>query len=55
MAFSRRTISSWMLDAGGNAKAAAALKATKKLDNLMVTVEGDVQGDTIKVSSLKLQ
>jgi hypothetical protein len=43
------------LDAAGNAKAAAALKATKKTDNLMVTVEGDVQGDTIKVSSLKLQ
>lgn len=43
------------LDASGNAKAAAALKATKKTDNLMVTVEGDVQGDTVKVSSLKLQ
>jgi hypothetical protein len=43
------------LDAAGNAKAAAALKATKKTDNLMVTVEGDVQGDMIKVSSLKLQ
>ena len=43
------------LDATGNAKAAAALKATKKTDNLMVLVEGDVQGDTIKVSSLKLQ
>jgi hypothetical protein len=44
-----------VLDAGGNAKAVAALKATKKTDNLQVTVEGDVQGDTIKVSSLKLQ
>jgi len=43
------------LDAVGNAKAVAALKATKKTDNLLVTVEGDVQGDTIKVSSLKLQ
>jgi len=43
------------LDAAGNAKAAAALKATKKTDNLMVTVDGEVQGDTIKVSSLKLQ
>ncbi len=43
------------LDAAGNAKAAAALKATKKIDNLRVTVEGDVTGDTIKVSSLKLQ
>jgi hypothetical protein len=43
------------LDAAGNAKAAAALKATKKTDNLKVTVEGDVTGDTIKVASLKLQ
>jgi len=43
------------LDAAGNAKAVAALKTTKKTDNLQVTVEGDVQGDTIKVSSLKLQ
>ena len=43
------------LDAAGNAKAAAALKATKKTDNLKVTVEGDVAGDTIKVASLKLQ
>jgi len=42
------------LDAAGNAKAAAALKATKKTDNLKVTVEGDVQGDTIKVANLKL-
>jgi hypothetical protein len=44
-----------MLDAAGNAKAAASLKATKKIDNLQVSVEGDIQGDTIKVSSLKLQ
>lgn len=44
------------LDAAGNAKAAAALKSTKKTDNLQVIVEGDVQGGTIsKVSSLKLQ
>jgi hypothetical protein len=43
------------LDAAGNAKAVAALKATKKADHLMVTVDGDVQGDTIKVATLKLQ
>ena len=43
------------LDAAGNTKAAAALKATKKTDNLKVTVEGEVTGDTIKVASLKLQ
>ena len=42
------------LDAAGNKKAAAALKATKKTDNLMVTVDGEVTGDTIKVASLKL-
>jgi hypothetical protein len=42
------------LDDAGNTKALAALKATKKTDNLTVTVEGDVQGDTIKVASLKL-
>ena len=42
-------------DAAGNAKAAAALKATKKADNLMVTVDGDVTGSTINVASLKLK
>jgi len=46
----------WLnFDADGNKKAIAALKASKKTDNLMVTVNGDIQGDTIKVSSLKLQ
>jgi hypothetical protein len=43
------------LDEAGNAKALAALKATKKTDNLRVVVDGDVQGDTIKVTSLTLQ
>jgi hypothetical protein len=43
------------LDAAGNAQAAAALKATKKTDNLKVIVDGDLQGDIIKVASLKLQ
>ena len=43
------------LDDAGNVKAAAALKSTKKADNLQVIVEGDLTGDTIKVSSLKLQ
>jgi hypothetical protein len=46
----------WLnFDAAGNEKAIAALKASKKADNLAVTVNGDVAGDTIKVSSLKLQ
>ena len=43
------------LDAEGNTKALAALKATKKTDNLRVTVNGEIQGDIIKVASLKLQ
>jgi len=42
-------------DMAGNEKALAALKATKKTSDLKVQVKGDVSGDTIKVSSLKLQ
>ncbi|MBI3682605.1 MAG: hypothetical protein HY235_19685 [Acidobacteria bacterium] len=42
------------LDGAGNAKALAALKASKKKDDLMVQVTGDVQGDAIKVAKLKL-
>ena len=41
-------------DAAGDEKAAAALKATSKSDNLMVTVEGTVSGDNITVQSLKI-
>ncbi len=41
-------------DEAGNQKALAALKASKKKDDLQVTVDGDVQGDMIKVSDLKL-
>jgi hypothetical protein len=41
-------------DAAGNREAAAALKTSKKLVNLEVEVTGDLQGDTIKVHSLKL-
>jgi Tfp pilus assembly ATPase PilU len=41
-------------DADGNAKIAEALKASDKTDHLRVNVSGDVQGDTIKVSSVKL-
>jgi hypothetical protein len=43
------------LDAAGNKRAAAALQATKKKDNLKVKVSGDVNGETIAVKSLKLQ
>jgi hypothetical protein len=44
-----------MLDEAGNAQALKALQASKKKNDLKVTVSGDVQGDTIKVASLKLQ
>ena len=41
-------------DAAGNQKALAALKASKKEDDLIVEVSGEIQNDTIKVTSLKL-
>ena len=41
-------------DAAGNREALAALKNSKKLVNLEVEVTGEIQGDTIKVQSLKL-
>jgi hypothetical protein len=42
------------LDAEGNAKIVEALKASDKKDHLRVDVSGDVQGDTLKVTSIKL-
>ena len=42
------------LDADGNAKVLAALKASNKKDHIRVNVSGDVEGDTIKVTSVKL-
>jgi hypothetical protein len=41
-------------DAEGNEKIANALKASDKKDHLRVDVSGDVQGDTLKVTSIKL-
>jgi hypothetical protein len=41
-------------DAEGNAKIVEALKASDKKDHLRVDVTGDVQGDTLKVTSIKL-
>jgi hypothetical protein len=41
-------------DAAGNAKMLEQLKASDKTDHLRVNVSGDVQGDTIKVTSVKL-
>jgi hypothetical protein len=41
-------------DADGNAKMLKQLEASDKKDHLRVNVSGDVQGDTIKVTSVKL-
>lgn len=41
-------------DQAGNRKALAAIKESKKLDDLEVEVTGEVKGDTIHVESLKL-
>jgi hypothetical protein len=41
-------------DASGNAKILEQLKSSDKADHLRVNVTGDVDGDTIKVSSVKL-
>lgn len=41
-------------DAAGNEKTVAALKATKKADHLRATVEGERDGETIKVVSVSI-
>lgn len=41
-------------DANGNAKIVEALKASDKKDHLRVNVSGDVQGDTLTVTSITL-
>ncbi len=41
-------------DAEGNKKIVEALKASEKKDHLRVDVSGDVQGDTLNVTSIKL-
>jgi hypothetical protein len=41
-------------DAEGNAKIVEALKASDKKDHLRVNVTGDLQGDTLKVTSIQL-
>ena len=41
-------------DAQGNKRAVQALKASKKKDDLRVRVSGEVNGETIKVASLKI-
>src|ERR1700694_823087 len=41
-------------DEAGNAKALAALKATKKEKDLKAKVDGTVDGDTIQVTSIEI-
>jgi hypothetical protein len=41
-------------DAEGNTKIVEALKASDKKDHLRADVSGDLQGDTLKVTSIKL-
>jgi hypothetical protein len=41
-------------DAAGNKRALAALKASKKVDNLRVQVTGEQVGDVLRVKTLKL-
>jgi hypothetical protein len=40
-------------DDAGNRKALAAIKASAKLDDFEVQVSGEIQGDVIRVASLK--
>jgi hypothetical protein len=42
-------------DDSGNAKVLTALKATKKADHLRVSVTGERDGETIKVSSVRIE
>lgn len=42
------------LDAKGNKEVVQALKSSDKKDHLRVDVAGEVHGDTLKVTSLKL-
>jgi ribosomal protein S19 len=42
------------LDAAGNTKAEAALKASKKTDNIKVEVTGDQTGESMKVTTIKI-
>jgi hypothetical protein len=42
------------IDPAGNTKVVESLKTTKKNDNLEVRVTGDVKGDTVKLTSIKV-
>ena len=41
-------------DAAGDRKALALIKESKKLDDFEIEVTGDIKGDTIKVTTIKL-
>jgi hypothetical protein len=41
-------------DAAGNAQVVTALKSSNKKDHLRADVTGDLEGDTLKVTSFKL-
>ena len=45
----------YAFDAEGNRKALALIKASAKLVNFEVEVTGEVQGETLKVSTIKLK
>ena len=45
----------YTFDKAGNRKAVALLRASRKNDDLEIEVTGQVQGDTIKVESLKFE
>lgn len=45
----------YAFDADGNRKALALIKASTKLVNFEVEVTGDVQGETLKVTTIKLR
>ena len=42
-------------DAKGDSKVLEAIKSTQRKDHLRVDVTGDLQGDTLKVNSIKLR
>ena len=45
----------YSFDAEGNRKALALIKASSKLVNFEVEITGDVQGETLKVATIKLK
>lgn len=52
--FTYETTKYLSFDAAGNQKALALIEASKKPDDMRVEVTGEIQGDKIKVNTLKL-